>query len=392
MSASAAGKSVYDVIVVGAGSMGMSAGYYLAASGVRTLLIDAYDPPHREGSHHGEPRLIRHAYSGGETYIKLALRAQQLWEEAEELTGVKLLERSGVLNIADPERYSYRGRAGDAEQLGVVTELLSAAEIRHRWAGLTLSDPFEAMYEPNAGYLYSEQCVAAYRTLALAHGAELIVNTPVQGITAREESVTVHTAQGDYHAGSAILSAGAWFNTLAPFVQLPIRSVRKVVGWFETKGETFDAGRFPGFTLGSSHGGFYGFPNIGGAGLKIGRHDGGVSWQPGETAAPFGEYAEDEGDLRVALEAFMPSAAGRLLRSAVCKYELTPDEGFIIDHHPEHPHVYIAGGFSGHGFKFSSAVGELLSGLVQGMKPDAADISPFSLARFTTSASPASHT
>lgn len=390
MSTAAVNKPVYDVVIVGAGSMGMSAGYHLAASGVRTLLIDAFDPPHREGSHHGEPRLIRHAYSGGETYIKLALRAQQLWEEAETLAGVKLLEQSGVLNIADPERYSFRGRAGDAERLGVVTELLSSDEIRHRWSGLTLPDRFEAMYEPNAGYLYSEQCVAAYRRLALSHGAELLVNTPVTGITAHEGSVTVHTPQGDYHAGSAILSAGAWFGTLAEFLPLPIRPVRKVVGWFETQGTAFDAGHFPGFTLGSSLGGFYGFPSIGGAGIKIGRHDGGAAWQPGETPAPFGAYSEDESDLRAALEAFMPAAAGRLLRSAVCKYELTPDEDFIIDRHPEHRHIYIAGGFSGHGFKFSSAVGELLSQLVQGDTP-AVDIRPFSLARFAPASSSASH-
>jgi N-methyl-L-tryptophan oxidase len=389
MSTATARKTLYDVIIVGAGSMGMSAGYHLAASGLRTLLIDAFDPPHREGSHHGEPRLIRHAYSGGEAYIKLALRAQQLWEEAEALTGVKLLERSGVLNIADTELYSYRGRAGDAEQLGVAIELLGAEEIRHRWPSLTLSDRFEAMYEPKAGYLYSEQCVAAYRRLALVHGAELVVNTTVTGITAREGSVTVHTPQGDYVAGSAILSAGAWFDTLADFLPLPIRPVRKVVGWFETQGTAFDAGRFPGFTLGTSLGGFYGFPSIGGAGLKIGRHDGGVPWQPGETSVPFGAYAEDEGDLRAALEAFMPAAAGRLRQSAVCKYELTPDEDFIIDHHPEHRHVWIAGGFSGHGFKFASAVGELLAELVQGSR-STAELQLFSFSRFTPATTPAS--
>lgn len=48
-------SAAYDVIVVGAGSMGMSAGYYLARKGLRTLLIDAFDPPNREGSHHGDP-------------------------------------------------------------------------------------------------------------------------------------------------------------------------------------------------------------------------------------------------------------------------------------------------------------------------------------------------
>src|SRR5690625_5791120 len=71
----------FKVIVVGAGSMGMAAGYYLARQGVKTLLIDAFDPPHDQGSHFGETRIIRHAYGEGREYVPLALRAQELWED-----------------------------------------------------------------------------------------------------------------------------------------------------------------------------------------------------------------------------------------------------------------------------------------------------------------------
>ncbi|MBW7462072.1 FAD-dependent oxidoreductase, partial [Paenibacillus sepulcri] len=97
----------YDAIVIGAGSMGMSAGYELARRGLKTLLIDAFDPPHALGSHHGEPRLIRHAYHGGAAYVSMALRADERWLELEKLTGEKLLERSDVLNMSDPDVYSY---------------------------------------------------------------------------------------------------------------------------------------------------------------------------------------------------------------------------------------------------------------------------------------------
>lgn len=387
---SVSNSASYDVIVIGAGSMGMSAGYHLAKRGVRTLLIDAFDPPHTEGSHHGEPRLMRHAYSGGPAYISLALRAHQLWNDAEQLTATKLLESSGVLNLMDVSTYSLRERVKDAERLGVSVEMVDADEIRKRWRGIVIPDRYEGMYEPTAGYLYSERCVAAYRKLAIDNGAELIVNSFVKGITTHRDSVSVHTNGGDYYASSVILSAGAWFESLTPYIELPIRPVRKVVGWFETSNDTFDAGRFPGFTLGTDNGGYYGFPNIGGAGLKIGRHDLGVPWHPGEIPAPFGAYAEDEGDLRSTLETFMPQAAGQLLRSAVCKYEMTPDEHFIIDRHPEHPHVLIAGGFSGHGFKFSSAVGELLSDLVVDGRTEQ-DLSMFSLSRFKPTYTSVSH-
>ena len=42
----------------------------------------------------------------------------------------------------------------------------------------------------------------------------------------------------------------------------------------------------------------------------------------------------------------------------------TPDENFIIDRHPNFPQVFIAGGFSGHGFKFTSVVGEIISEMI----------------------------
>jgi N-methyl-L-tryptophan oxidase len=374
-------KQSFDVIVVGAGSMGMSVGYHLAKRGVRTLLIDSFDPPHEQGSHHGEPRLIRHAYSGGPVYVSLALEADRLWRELEEASGQKLLVRSGVLNMADRALFKFQGRIEDAGRAGVKVELLDAAEIHRRWPGIQLPETYEAMYEPNAGYLFSERCVAAYRKLALAEGAMLLPYTPVERIRAEGAGIRVQTRVGEFAADQAIISAGAWFRALEPFVTLPVRAVRKTVGWFRSAPGLFDAGHFPGFTLGTDNGGYYGFPSIDGAGIKLGRHDGGLPWLPGEELAPFGRLEQDEGDLRRTLEAYMPQAAGALLRGAVCKYELTPDEHFIIDRHPIHSNVVLAGGFSGHGFKFSSAVGAVLADLIEGKKPPV-ELGIFSLSRF----------
>ncbi|CAI6053178.1 N-methyl-L-tryptophan oxidase [Cohnella sp. JJ-181] len=375
------GISAYDVIVVGAGSMGMSAGYHLAARGLRTLLIDAFDPPHTGGSHHGEPRLIRHVYHGGGHYVRLALRADALWRELESLTGQRLLERSGVLNVSDPCAYAFDGRFADADREGVLYESLDAAEIARRWPGWRVPAHYRGLYEPDAGYLFSERCVAAYRSLALAEGAELLTDTAVLGIGAQGGGLTVSTSRGDYAAGRVIVSAGAWFKSLAPSVDIPVQAVRKVVGWFEADERLYGAGRLPGFTFGGPGGGYYGFPSIDGAGVKIGRHDGGRPWQPGERLEPFGAYPEDESDLRAALREFLPGADGRLVRGAVCKYELSPDEQFIVDEHPSLPGVLLAGGFSGHGFKFASAIGEALAEWTASGTPPA-DLLPFSLSRF----------
>lgn len=375
-------RASYDVIVIGAGSMGMSAGYYLARQGISTLMIDAFDPPHQQGSHHGEPRLIRYAYNGGSTYVRMALRARELWKELEETAGTSLMVQSGVLNMVDSRRYSLQDKLEAAQRYKIPVEMLGPEEMCRRWPGLVLPESYEGLYESEAGYLYSETCIKAYRRLALAEGAKLLTDTRVKQIEAGEHGLTVFTQDGAYYADRLILSAGAWFKTLEPFITLPVRSVRKVIGWFQTEGLQYDTGHFPGFTLSSPEGTYYGFPSIEGAGLKIGRHDTGVEWEPGEILEPFSHYEEDEGDLRRILEKFMPLAAGKLLRGSVCKYECTPDENFIMDHHPLYPNVVVAGGFSGHGFKFASAAGEILSDLAVRGHTDL-DIDLFSLSRFT---------
>ncbi|MFD0692962.1 N-methyl-L-tryptophan oxidase [Paenibacillus sp. GCM10027628] len=372
----------YDVIVIGAGSMGMSAGYHLAKHNVRALLIDKFDPPHLSGSHHGDTRLIRHAYTGSLTYTAMALRADQLWQELEAASGKSLLVRSGVLNMGPADSGSLEQKWKTTEAFGLQVERLDADEIRKRWPGIEPPEFYEGLYEQEAGFLYSEACIRAYRQQALALGARLLLNTQVTRIHIWSSGVTVHTADGSYHADQLILCAGAWFREIDSVIRLPIRSVRKAVAWFEADEALYDVSRFPGFTFaGPNGGGFYGFPSIGGSGVKIGRHDAGQLWQPGSPFESFGHYDDDERDLRDALQAFLPQAAGRVLREAVCKYELTPDEQFIIDRHPEHHHVLIAGGFSGHGFKFASVVGEILSDLTRNGRTEH-DISPFALSRF----------
>ncbi|MGO4375276.1 N-methyl-L-tryptophan oxidase, partial [Paenibacillus sp. MCAF20] len=272
-------------------------------------------------------------------------------------------------------------RLDDAQANGVVTELLEADEINQRFRGVQVQDRFRGLYEPNAGYLYSERCVAAYKQLAIAAGAELVTNTLVTKIVPQQSGVTVYTKDRVYTAEQVIVAAGAAFNRLLPYEVVPVKAVRKVVGWFETSSGNFDAGIFPGFTWGGASGGYYGFPSIDGAGVKIGRHDGGYEWKPGETIAPFGTYPEDEADLRRALESFMPGAAGKLLRGVVCKYEMTPDEDFIIDAHPEYSNVRLAGGFSGHGFKFASVIGEVLANQIEGVDTGY-DLTKFKIGRF----------
>ena len=143
---------------------------------------------------------------------------------------------------------------------------------------------------------------------------------------------------------------------------------RKVVAWFVPgRPELFRPEMLPVFAFTPNF--FYGFPNIGGRGVKVAEHLGGEPvLELASPVAPPGEA--DLRPLTNAATRFLPALAGpkvgeapRLLAAKTCLYTLTPDEHFVIDQHPWHENVFFAAGFSGHGFKFAPVVAEILSDL-----------------------------
>lgn len=375
----------YDVIIVGAGSMGMAAGYELAKQGRRTLLLDAFNPPHDRGSHHGDTRIIRHAYGEGESYVPLALRAQELWLELEKRTGRTLFHPTGVLNVGNRDSTFIQQVLSSSKTYGLPVEVLDTDEVHQRWPGISLPDDYLGCFESASGVLNSEECLRAYRELieSLAD-ATIVTNAPVKDITLRPDGVTVYTNDHAFNAQSLIVTGGAWSAELLSFmnITLPLVTLRKTFAWFDTDERLFDSSRFPAFTFETATGHYYGFPGIDGSGLKVGRHDGGQRMDPNDALPRFGAFREDEEDVRSFLRQSMPPASdSRLKMGKTCTYTLTPDEHFIIDIHPEYPHVAFAAGFSGHGFKFSSVVGEILSQLIT-THSSKYDISLFSMNRF----------
>ncbi|GAA4715181.1 N-methyl-L-tryptophan oxidase [Brevibacillus fulvus] len=371
----------YDVIIVGAGSMGLAAGYQLAKQGKKLLMIDAYDPPHGYGSHHGDTRIIRHAYGEGREYVPLALRAQQLWGQLQEETGTKLFWQTGVLNIGEADSAFIREVIASAEQFALPLETYTAEEVTKRWPGFSLPNHFVGCFEPNSGVLLVEECIRAMRKLAVANGGELLTNTAVEQIIPDGQAVIVKTRERTYRAAKVVLSAGAWVPKILPNLSLPLVPTRKTVGWFAADAHLYDSAHFPAFNVQTEQEIYYGFPDFQGSGVKVGRHDGGQAVDPALMNRQFGAEQEDEADLRSFLQTYMPQAAGALVSGKVCLYTFTPDEDFIVDRHPDDPRIIIAAGFSGHGFKFATVIGEILSELLTA-GATRYDIRRFALDRF----------
>lgn len=371
-----------DVIIIGAGSMGMATGYYLTEAGQKVALIDSYNPPHGEGAHHGETRLIRHAYGEGSKYVPLALYSQKLWEELEEKTEEKIFSKTGVLNFGPKDNLFLETVQKTAAEYDLPVEVMTAEEINARWPGFQLDDTFIGCFEKNSGVLFSENIIRTYRTLLEQKGADLYTNARVHAIEATTEGVTVKLNNSKVTGKRLLISAGKGTNQVTGLldITLPLAPVRKTFSWFQAAESRYKEGMFPGWGYIDEQSTYYGFPSLQKAGIKIGRHDQGHLLDDPEKWKPFGAYPEDKQEtLAFAHEHFSKDIEWK--EGKVCTYTNSPDADFIIDYLPGYKNIVVACGFSGHGFKFASGIGESLARILTG-KESSVSLEAFRLSRF----------
>jgi monomeric sarcosine oxidase len=356
----------YDVAVIGLGTMGSFAAAELARRGFSVAGFDQFTPPHARGSHTGGTRIYRVAYAEGAGYVPLALRAGELWERFDK----PLLHRTGVLYMGRPDEALIQEVAQSASAHRLQVESLSPAEVKRRHPAFEIPEDYTALFDTQAGWLDVDASIAASLAHAQAAGVECFFGTPVQAWNATASEVRVHAEKETVTAASLIITAGAWAGRLLHDLRLPLAVKRKVFAWFDPlTPELFAPDRTPVFAF--TDGWSYGFPSLGGLGVKMALHAGGSYLADADVpVAPPGP--EDLDPIAAVAAKFMPRLAGpysearsRIRHSATCLYTMTPDENFIVDHHPEFKNVVFAVGFSGHGFKFAPVIAVALADLVQ---------------------------
>lgn len=357
--------ATYDVIVLGLGAMGTAAAFEFARRGRRVLGLEQFPIGHDRGSSHGQTRVIRKAYFEHPDYVPLLQRSYERWYDLEQRTGKHLFTECGCLNIGKPDGEIIPGvrKAARLHHLSV-TEW-TGAEIRRRVPALNFGDDYVGLWEKEAGFLYVEKCVQAHAEAARSLGAKLEEGTCAQSWEISGSGVVVHTSTHQYAAERLVVTAGAWAGQMLRNLNLPLQVVRKVLFWFSTGNDrSLRRDVFPVYLCEVPEGIYYGFPVIDPFGHKVARHDGGE-----EVTDPLTVKrtisVEDERDCRQFVAQHVPPVLGSVRQSKVCLYTLTPDRHFIIDRHPQYPQVVLAAGFSGHGFKFASVVGEILADLAE---------------------------
>jgi sarcosine oxidase len=355
----------FDAIVVGVGGMGSATCFHLARRGWSVLGLERFDLLHAMGSSHGLTRIIRLAYSEHPSYVPLLRRAYELWHELENLSRKKLLHTTGSLEGGLPTGEVFEGCRRAAELYHLPHEVLDGAEIARRFPAYRLPSSFMAVYQPDGGFLLSEDCIVAHVGQALAHGAALRFREGVLEWGPAGDGVWVRTERARYEARRLVISAGSWAGKLVPELRTVAVPERQVLAWLQpTRPAWFQPEVFPVFSLEVEEGRYYGFPEWGIPGFKLGRYHH-LEQRVDPDSMDRDPRPEDEEVLRSFARRYFPDGEGPTVVLKPCLFTNSPDEHFILDLHPSYPQVALAAGFSGHGYKFCSVVGEVMADLVE---------------------------
>ena len=360
----------FDVIVVGLGGMGSAALYHLARRGVSALGIEQFEIPHTLGSSHGLTRIIRLAYYEDLSYVPLLRRSYELWGELEREFGEQLFYQTGSIDMGPEDSEVFRGSLQSCLENDFAHEVLDSRQLRARFPGYRMPTETMAVFQPQGGLLVPERCISAQARLARHHGAAIHTGERVLGWDMlADERVAVRTDAGRYVAEKLVICGGAWAAKLAPALAGAALPERQALIWLAPKQPAwFGLERFPVWNGQVEEGRYYGLPEFNPSGqtpgMKLGRyHHRGEICDPDTVDRAL--YAEDEALLRRFAERYFPDGAGETLDMTVCMFTNTPDEHFVLDTLPGAPQVSVAAGFSGHGFKMASVIGEVMADLAQ---------------------------
>jgi monomeric sarcosine oxidase len=355
----------YDVAVLGMGTMGSASVLELRRRNVSVIGFDQFAPPHAYGSHSGATRVFRLAHYDNPKYVPLAKRAGKLWDSLSVEVGKSLVNRIGLLKMGPETDGLISGIRKSSEEFQIPVERLTASEVGYRYPAFRIPDQYVGYLEHTAGWIDVPAAITGMQNRARDLGAELCLNHRVDSWESDGRVARIKLEGREVIAEKIVITAGAWTTQLLQGLNLPIHLVRKAFLFFDPlEPEKFSDRAIPLFGFPSNI--FYAFPNIGGMGVKVAEHLGGERVDRPDAPSEEENYAS----ILETVTRYMPALAGprpgdisRISRIDTCLYSLTPDENFILDLHPEFPNVVFAGGFSGHGFKFTPVIGEVMADL-----------------------------
>ncbi len=384
MSAPAHGRpgepAVRSAVVVGAGVVGLRIATELRRRGVLVTLLEK----RRAGSgSSGKSGAILRAFYPQSTLVRMTLRSREVYASLADEAGIDVgFRRPGALFLADRSAADVLSKtvatlkAEGADARFLVGRELLAVEPR-----LNATDDMIGAYEPEAAYADPQGVVQAFLLIAGREGVVVREHSPMTGFVREGGRVVgVATAAGDVRADVVVLATNSWSAPLLQTVgiEMPITAVRPEQAYLAAPPGFGPAGPIVAdFALDVY------FKDEGGRGVRIGK----VGYEDDEVVDPdaydegvsgaFVDFARNQVTRR-----FPPFADATSWGGCGALYGITPDAQAAIGPAPDVPGLFVAAGFSGHGFKLAPEVGRGVAEHLMDGAPRAYDPAFFDPRRF----------
>ena len=351
------------VAVIGSGAFGSWTALHLLRLGARVTLIDAWGPGNTRSSSGGETRVIRAIYGADRIYVEMVKQAFDQWEKLDASAPGSLYVPTGALWMHRQDDGYVRSSLPIVQELGFPVDKLTIDEAKRRYPQIDFRGVQSVYFERRAGALSARLACATVRDAVVKAGGTYRTARAEPDAIAKGSLSGLRLEDGSkLQADAYVFACGPWLGRLFPNVLGDwIRPTRQEVYYFGTPAGSnrYVPGHFP-IWIDFGERIVYGIPDLRGRGFKLADDTRGETFDPtnGERAA------SKEGLVRarqLLSERFPELAKAPLLAAEVCQYENSPDGHLLIDRHPEASNVWFVGGGSGHGFKLSPAVGEMVA-------------------------------
>lgn len=359
----------YDVVVIGLGCVGVATSYELSRRGYDVLGVDQFDVPNERGSSHGESRIIRLAYPEGGEYMPMLRRSYEKWLDLDSSVDRSMYERTHSLTIGEPGSEKLRRARDSMESSGVAYDVLNGGEVSERFDAWSLPDRMIALHQMNGGVLDVPACLEGQLDLARESGLETLTGERVVHFESGVDSF-VETENSKIYCDNIVITSGPWAAESSTRVSDMLEVERHVICEFRPENHHTDSlvneysgQNFPVWMMDTGERNFYGLPMYGSTSVKVG------DVTKGSIVDSMGDFEYEcseleSGTARKFCDEYLTANHMVLDSIKACPLTHSRDGDFIIDSLPEYDNVFVGVGMSGHRFKLSPAIGEVLASKV----------------------------
>ena len=360
----------YDVVIIGGGTMGLSAAYHLKDTGKKVLLLDQFAIKNSLNSSQDFSRSFRVHYGDDRFLAQMAAEARKMWMSLQTQYAAELFFPVGKLLLSETDD-SYAYECHDVmRELGLPSAIYAGKELQHRFPQFKAES---CVLDASGGVLDAFKYLDLMLSEIQRSGVEIKEHATVEQIKGKY----IRLENGDWIFADNIL-VDRLVRGCRNWWDMPVQVTRQQLLYLKPKKTHSSLPRVSSRFFSFMEQGFYGIPIHGIQAVKVSNH------HPGPNVIADEVNREADMDFvertRDWLSQYIPRLADAELKQAkVCLYTGTVDRNFVIDTLDET--TTIATGFSGHGFKFSPLIGQILSDLVlHGVSRHG--IEPWSLRRF----------